>query len=45
MPPSRPPRCWAGAKLIDREDHGDGMEEEDQDFEDLLHYLNLTFIT
>ena len=41
MPPSHRPDITAGGQVDPNEDHGDRMEEADQEFEDLLHYLNL----
>ncbi len=35
------PDITAGRQVNPYEDHGDGMEETDQELEDLLHYLNL----
>jgi len=35
------PDLTAGRQVNPYEDHGDGMEETDQELEDLLHYLNL----
>ena len=40
-PASNAPDITPGGQVDPDEDHGDGMEETDQELENFLHYLNL----